>query len=278
MYTAGRRERVKPTVSAPLGHLIRGEGAPVLLLHGLGGDSEQAADLVPADWPGMRIIPQMPGHGTTLLRRSETAGFDAFAALAARLLDALHAEARIPPGPLPVLGVSMGAGIAVTLAYSRRDLVSKLVLVRPSWLDAGLPVHLAPFPVIAGLLQHHGPAEGARLFQAGEIYQSLAREAPAMAASLLKQFARPMARRHARVLVDMPASCPLPSRDCYVSIDVDTLVVASGDPVHPASVATALHEWIPSSRLVEIPSKSVAAVLHRRALHDAVVGELAGVH
>ncbi|WP_034262365.1 alpha/beta hydrolase [Actinospica robiniae] len=246
----------------------------MLLLHGLGGNRDQAMDLLPAAWPGTRIAPDLPGHGSAALHSRQAVGFDAFAILIATFLDRLHTEALIPPGPVPVVGVSMGAGVAVRLAADRRDLVSRLVLVRPTWLDTGSPAHLAPFQAVADLLRRHGSAQGARLFQAGGLYRCLAETAPATAESLLKQFTRPAAERHVRVLEELPADCPLPSRAHYAALDTDIFVIVSDDPLHPAAVGLTLQKWIPASRIIEIVNKNMDPHAHQRALHDAVIGEL----
>jgi hypothetical protein len=62
----------------------------------------------------------------------------------------------ITGGPLPIVGISMGAGIASAMAATRPDLVSGLALLRPAWLDIAPPPKLAPFPIVAELLRELG--------------------------------------------------------------------------------------------------------------------------
>ncbi|MEV0946132.1 alpha/beta fold hydrolase [Rhodococcus sp. NPDC049939] len=131
--------------SPPLATYIAGTGTPVLLLHGLGGNADQSFGLLPADADYMRIAPEMPGHGHTDLLEGEPLNFRTFAVHTADCLDALRTKGGIPSRPLPVVGVSMGAGVALALANYRPGLVASLTLVRPSWADTAPPPHLTAF-------------------------------------------------------------------------------------------------------------------------------------
>lgn len=259
----------------PVTYAITGDGPGVLLLHGLGGDRQQSLALVPDDVHATRIAPDMPGHGDTDLIDGEPVSFAAFAALAANLIDILQLEGKLAAGPVPVVGVSMGAGIATTLAASRPDLVDTLVLIRPSWLDLCPPPNLAPFPLIARLLDTLGPDAGTEAFRASAEYQSAKEMAPAMASSLLRQFTRPHAAERSRILAEMPYSLPLPDRAAYGNLNVETLVVAApGDLVHPDHIARILRSWIPNARLATVPRKMPDATEHQLAVQRVVAAAL----
>ena len=263
---------MRPLVS----HALTGEGPAVLLLHGLGGDHAQALGLLPDTVPATRIAPDMPGHGDTDLLDDEPANFAAFADLAAAVLDSLHRERGLPAGPVPVVGVSMGAGIALALAARRPDLCRQLVLIRPAWLDECPPPNLSAFPVIAGYLDRLGAQVGEQAFRGTQQYLALAETAPAMAGSLLGQFTRPHAARRARVLREMPGSLPLPDRAAYHAVDLDALVIAAAaDPVHPEELALRLCDWLPNGRLEYVPAKMPDPTEHNLAVQQAVAGALA---
>jgi pimeloyl-ACP methyl ester carboxylesterase len=235
----------------------------VLLLHGLGGDRLQALGLLPDDFPATRIAPDLPGHGETDLVPGEPITFAAFAARVAGQL----AE------PVAVAGVSMGAGVALALAASRPDLVEQLVLVRPSWLLDAPPPHLEPFRTIARILTTRGIDPDA--FTRTDTYQRIAREAPAMAQSLLGQFTRPYAVERARVLAEMPFSLPLADVEAYRKLDLDvTIVAAPRDPVHPEWLARDMQHLIPKARLVMVPRKMPDAAEHQAAVQHAMVTAL----
>jgi pimeloyl-ACP methyl ester carboxylesterase len=283
----------------------------VLLLHGLGGDRRQALGLLAPDFPAIRIAPDLPGHGDHDLKSDQPLTFAAFAAETAALLTSptgeaahtlvspatgsltspaaalrgsLSAEAaallvspgqpavdRIP-GPAEVVGVSMGAGVALALAAARPDLVRKLVLIRPSWLDQAPPPHLEPFRIIARILTAGGGPDD---FRATAVYQRIAADAPAMAQSLLGQFDRPHAVERARVLDEIPLSLPLPSKADYQALDLDvTIIAAPGDPVHPEALARTMQTWIPGARFVLVPRKMPDPTEHQAAVQQAVATAL----
>ena len=133
-----------------------GEGAPVVLLHGLARDRPHyllplARSLARS---GRRVlVPWLPGHGPS--DRLEPFGFDAAADLLADAVDAAGAERPA------VVGHSFGAPLAVTWA-SRRP-VSSLV--------AASPVGVAPLDL--------GPA-----LRALRLSRAIARAAPSAAAPL----------------------------------------------------------------------------------------------
>jgi len=117
---------VSVTRTEPINVAVQGEGHPVLVLHGLGGDSKQSLGLLPGGSPVTLIAPELPGHGDTDLLPDEPASFEAFAALCASVLDGMRVAKRISSEPVPVVGVSMGAGVALALVAARPDLVTGL--------------------------------------------------------------------------------------------------------------------------------------------------------
>ncbi|PRY44988.1 alpha/beta fold hydrolase [Umezawaea tangerina] len=257
---------MKPSIA----YEVTGAGPPVLLLHGLGGDRRQALGLLPDGFEATRIAPDLPGHGDTDLVAGEPVTFAGFAGLVADLLDALR-----PRGKLAVVGVSMGAGIAVALAVARPDLVERLVLVRPAWLDVRPAPNLAPFRQIARLLETHGAEAGREAFVRTPEYRAVEAAAPAMAMSLVGQFGRPDAVGRAGVLDALPNDLPLAERDAYAGLGVDTVVIAApDDPVHPESAARTLADWIPGARLVGVPRKMPDPAEHQSAVQREVAAAL----
>lgn len=254
-----------------IGYRDVGAGAPVVLLHGLGGDAGQSLGLLPDGTPGRRIAPELPGHGATELLASTELSFEAFADAVADVLDHLA-----PGGSLPVAGVSMGAGVALALATRRPDLVERLILIRPSHLDTSPVPNLAAFGEIAELLEsgHRGEA-GVERFTATGTYRTIVAGAPAMAASLLGQFTRPLAAERWPVLRELATRLPLPSPADYRRIGVPALVLgAPGDPVHDIAIAREWARRIPGARFAELPRKDLDAAVHTRALQAAVAAEL----
>src|SRR4051812_1089322 len=105
-----------------LWHEVAGKGPPVLLLH------EGITDSGCWD-PQWRTFPA--AHRTI---RCDLRGFghtplppEPFC----HAQDVLHLLERLDPGPLAVVGSSMGGRVALELAVARPDLVRRLVLVAP---------------------------------------------------------------------------------------------------------------------------------------------------
>ena len=98
-----------------------------------------------------------------------------------------------------------------------------------------------------------------------------------MASSLLGQFTRADAANRSRVLLDMPNSLPLPTRDAYGELRVETLVVAApDDPVHADQIARILRAWIPNARLATVPRKMTDPTVHNLAVRAVVASALSG--
>ncbi len=129
---------------------FRHHGGPVgaLLCHGFTGTPQSlrpwARYLADA---GLSVsLPRLPGHGTTWQELARTRWEDWFAEVD-RAFDELRADA----GEIFVMGLSMGACLALRLAELRGDAVRGLVLVNPSvtaetrlFLLAPVLKHLVP--------------------------------------------------------------------------------------------------------------------------------------
>lgn len=100
----------------------RGQGEPLVLLHGGAVDSRFFDRNVPALADRFRLITtDLWGHGRTADREG---GFslESFATDVGELIE------RVAGGPVHLLGHSIGAAVALTVALRRPDLVRRLVL------------------------------------------------------------------------------------------------------------------------------------------------------
>ena len=101
----------------------RGQGEPLVLVHGGAVDSRFFEHNVGALADRFRVIAtDLWGHGRTADREGPFS-LDSFATDVSELI------ARVAGGPAHVLGHSIGAAVALTLALRRSDLVRRLVLV-----------------------------------------------------------------------------------------------------------------------------------------------------
>ena len=249
-----------------------GEDLTVLLLHGLGGDREQPKSYL-SRRPGVRIIaPDLRAHGDSdVVGAPEAFTFSGLTSDVLALLDRLEVT-----GPLAVVGVSMGAGIAVSLALAQPDLLAGAVLVRPAWEHVPSPPNLEGYWVVGELLQRLGPQKGAEEFSRSTFYRTLQATAPSAAASFLSQFSKPMAVERAVRLLKMPESVPYSHPGALAGVRTPALVVGTDrDPPHPLSIAAAWTELLPNASFVEIPPRDVDAAAQAAELRSATDAFLA---
>jgi carboxylesterase len=101
----------------------------VLFCHGFTGSPQSLrpwAQYLAAEGYGISL-PRLPGHGTTWQEMARTRWEDWFAEV-----DRAFDELRTRSDEIFVMGLSMGACLALRLAELRREAVSGLVLVNPS--------------------------------------------------------------------------------------------------------------------------------------------------
>lgn len=102
---------------------VRGEGAPLLLLHGGLSSMDAFTTMIPELAPGRKIITvDLQGHGRTALGDRP---FD----IAMMGEDIATIVRTLKLGPTDIVGYSMGAGVAFRFAARHPSLVRRLVLV-----------------------------------------------------------------------------------------------------------------------------------------------------
>ncbi|GAA4263829.1 alpha/beta fold hydrolase [Dactylosporangium darangshiense] len=117
-----------------LAYTTAGVGAPVLLIHGLGGSQGTWDQVVDALATGYRVIaPDLPGHGQS----DAAAGDYSLGAYASALRDLLVALGH---RSATIVGHSLGGGIAMQFAYQFPDRADRLVLIS----SGGLGPQLTP--------------------------------------------------------------------------------------------------------------------------------------
>ena len=230
----------------------RSRRQPVLLLHGLGGDSAQPWAFLNGASSLRRIAPDLRAHGATGYIGPEDAfSFDGLADDVVALLDRLGVA-----GPVIVVGVSMGAAIALNLTVRWPERVRALTLVRPAWLDRPMPSNLVAFPLVADLLRRHGSSEGRSRFERSAAYLAVRAESDSGAASLCGQFTAPYAVERAVRLDRMPRSAPVTDAAALARVRCPALVVgAPRDPVHPLALAEATAAALPEASLQAVVAR-----------------------
>jgi 3-oxoadipate enol-lactonase len=238
-----------------------GEGAPVILLHGLTATRRYVLHgSVALARHGYRLVSyDARGHGeSSPAPEGDGYGYEALTGD----LRAVAAEHNGAARPV-LVGHSMGCHTAVAHALDHADEVAALVLGGPVTL--GLPASeetLAAWDRLADGLERDG-VDGFM-----EAYEADLAADPSWTETALR-FTRERMRLHrhpeavARALRAVPRSLPFEGLEELETLDVPALVVASydeADPGHPYAIAEAWAERLPAGRLLsEEPGKSPLA-------------------
>lgn len=254
-----------------------------VLLHGLGADRSQPSTLFGPVLDAMGVAgdavaaPDVRAHGS-----STVIGGPADFALD-RLADEVAGEARavLAPRraetPVTLVGISMGAALAMRICLRGLLPVERAVFVRPAFDDRSLPPNLHAFPVIGELLRESGPGEGAERFRRTEPYLRVARESPAGGRGLLTQFTATDAAARAIRLVEIPRNRAFAADAELAGLSargIRSLVVgAPCDPVHPFALA---ERWAGAlgAPLERVPARDDGQAAQAAAMRDVVGGWL----
>lgn len=241
---------------------VKGTGDPVIFLHGLGGDSNQWQKLLSVDLPFQMMFPDMPGHGQNNQVPEAGFSFDSYTEAVKNLMDD-------KPGRQYVLvGISMGAGIAMILAHRYPERIKKAALVRPAWLNNPFPANLDILYRLGNKWAACSTEETRQWLLSDKEYVLIKSESAACARSVESQLNRPDPELAARTLTDMCSDAPIRNIDEIKSIDVPVLIIGTEkDPLHPLYIARQFHQWLPDSRFSEISSRYDFPEKHKEELN-----------
>ena len=131
-----------------------GDGPPLLLIHGIGGDWRTWEPVLEGLAQHHRVVAvDLPGHGGS----AKGAGDYSLGALASALRDLCGA---LGIDRATVVGHSLGGGVAMQFSYQFPERCERLVLVSSGGLgpDVGLPLRMATLPGSALVLSVAAPA------------------------------------------------------------------------------------------------------------------------
>ncbi|MEJ3405548.1 alpha/beta hydrolase [Rathayibacter sp. YIM 133350] len=254
----------------------------IALIHGLGSQRRYMLDLFGPALPSRARVraPDVRAHGSSPL-----VGNPSDFALESLALEAEHdlsdtawhpassleeLDGAADPEPLTLIGVSMGAAIALRIAIAGRVPVERVLFVRPSFTDVPLPANLVPFAVIGQLLDDLGATEGAARFRETGIYHDVRAVSALGASGLLAQFGYPLARERAMRLVEIPRNRAFSDLTELAGLAVPSAVIAAPrDPAHPLPVA---EQWAGglNAPLTVLPARDDGQAAQTAALRSTV--------
>ncbi|MHA7650364.1 alpha/beta fold hydrolase [Mycobacterium sp. ML4] len=229
-----------------------GAGEVLLLIHGMGGNSNNWQAMIPMLSQKYRVIaPDLLGHGQTAKPRGDYS-LGAFAVWLRDFLDALG----IPR--VTIVGHSLGGGIAMQFAHQHRDYCERLILLSSGGLgnEVNRVLRLASLPGSGMLLQlaSSKPVIKARMaLSALGSHADLSHHWEAHAA-LANRENRQAFLRTLRAVVDGRGQAVCALSRLHSNADRPVLIITGDqDPVIPVAHAYAAQEAMPHSRLHVIP-------------------------
>lgn len=231
-----------------------GEGAVLLLIHGMAGSASTWRHVMPALAARFRVVaPDLPGHGDS----DKAAGDYSLGATASTLRDVLVALGH---ERVSVVGQSLGGGVAMQFAYQYPERCERLVLVGSGGLgrEVNRLLRLLSLPGSEAVLRL---ACAQRVRGVGERLGGLASRVGLHAAPVVAELWRSYASlgddatrraflRTLRAVVDPRGQAVSAANRLHLAAELPTLIVwGDSDPIIPVEHAHAAHAAIPGSRL-----------------------------
>jgi pimeloyl-ACP methyl ester carboxylesterase len=237
----------------PVTYAEAGKGPVLLLIHGMGGNFENWAEVIePLARTHTVIAPDLPGHGGS----APGGGDYSVGALAAGLRDLL---AALGHERTTLVGHSLGGGIAMQFAYQFPEMVERLILVSSGGLGpevspvlraAALPGADHFISVTAALGERIGPLVGRGLKAVGLRPNADVAEVLRGYGTLTDPTRRAAFLATVRAVIGTGGQRVDATDRLYLAKAVPTLIVwGARDPIIPAHHGEDAHRHIPGSRL-----------------------------
>ena len=251
--TSGSHQPIRVTVgAAELGVEVRGDGPPILLVHGFPFDRTMWRHQFAALARWKRIAPDLRGAGASSAAAADGASVRRYADDLVAILDALGIESAA------VCGLSLGGYVTFELLRRHADRVSAVLLVDTK-AEPDAPAAKRDRDELAALTERDGPeALVSRLLP-----KLLAPETQSEVAEQVREMARrwsvPGLVGALQALRDRPDST-----DTLRQIRVPTLVLAgSEDQIAPPAGARAMAGLIPNAQFHVVPAAGHLAPLEQ---------------
>ncbi|WP_028536634.1 alpha/beta hydrolase [Paludibacterium yongneupense] len=238
------------------------KGDAVVFQHGLAADHTQCLEVFSGLDGLRRITLESRGHGASALGDTQALTIPVLADDLLRLLDRLGIDSAW------FGGISMGAALVAHLASAHPERVRGLLLVRPAWFDAPMPVNLWCLLALAALMRQYPPAQARALFLASDSYREIAAASPDNAAVQLALLERDDPEALAAVLSGIICCDPGVAPATIAGLDIPVAIVGNEqDPLHPYALARRWAAALPQASLSLVPSRS-----QDRARHFSEIG------
>lgn len=241
-----------------LRYLDRGEGRPLVFLHGLGGGMDQILNTL-EPLPDLRlIVPEMEGHGESEADW-ENYGFSRLAEDLAALMDRLGVKLAA------MAGISMGAAVCLRFALDYPERVESLLLIRNAWGDCPMAEPVVRAYADLGRCLREG---GEAAFRQTESWDLVKEPSAYTRAAFLKPFSQPDNLRNWQKYLILPPQQPVKNREELSSLRMPVRILANrSDLCHPYALGERLAALIPGADFFEIPDKDSDPAGHKAQLN-----------
>jgi len=233
-----------------------GEGPPLVLIHGMGGDSSEWSLLTPELSKEVRCIAvDLRGHGKSE-KPDQPYTQDMFADDVAALLDTLGVDRAY------ICGLSMGGFVALKMALNHPEKVRGLILI-----DTAARMPAKSIEVGARWAKIFAE-KGLEAYIEAEIRDIFHPMFARRHKDMVNHFAESMRTRDASTIARIQQGylkSPLAIENDIKKIKVPTLIIhGREDEVVPVEEAEFMHRQIPNSQIAIIPFSGHAALLERK--------------
>jgi len=243
---------------------VVGEGTPLVFLHGLGGSISQPKGLLDNIKGIQYIFIDQRAHGETNLDSYDHMTFNQMGDDVVELMDFLGNTSFM------VGGISMGAAVSINIVLRYPELIQKLILIRPAWLDRSMDEKVQRWYRELSDCLITGNAE---TFSRTDIYKEIQKESAKTAQTFLNMFQSGPSLTYPGKYRTVPGQRPFETMELLKQIQVRTLVLANQtDPVHPYSYGEMYASSIPDAKFVPITSKEVDEEQHKKDINSAICG------
>lgn len=249
---------------------VVGEGTPVLFMHGLAANRAQSQSTLAgvAQELNCRFMTlDMPGHGESKLpdgaEQHLPLGFNFYSQIGFALLSHLDIKSAV------LGGISMGAGIAQTMALARPKSVLGLFLVRPAWLAEPARPNLNVVDQVGVLLKSETPNDVSEKLSTSVDFQTRFSGIKAAADSALQMAFQSSVIANPWLLRTMIDDRPITKINDLARLSCPTIVVGNNaDPLHPPQLARAIANATPGARYEHSPPRYLEPEAHRAAIEQ----------
>lgn len=250
-------------------YIVKGEGKPMIFLHGLGGSIQQTEGTFQAMDGIKSVFVDLRCHGESGDGDPSQLSYETF------VEDVFALANHIGIGRFSLGGISMGAAITIKAALMYPEKLERIIPVRVAIDETGGSEErvISWYDCLANYLERHDLES----FLQTEIYRRILHDAPTTAETFRRLFSEDKSLQCPWKYRIIPKLRLLRSFQELERITVPAMILANHmDLVHAYEYSVKFHKHMPGSLLFEVPSKAIAPEAHCICVTKHINGFLNG--